>query len=46
MMTIGAFDTSGAMEAIDLGMPISFAFTALRNGSLWSRRLEFDFGVM
>jgi hypothetical protein len=42
----GAFDASGAMEAVSLGMSISLAFAALRNGSLWSWWFKFNFGML
>ena len=45
-MTTDTFDASGAMEVIGSGMPISLAFAALWNGSLWSRWFKFDFGIM
>jgi len=44
-MGAGAFDTSGAMEAVSLGVSVALAFGTLRYGAFRSGRFKGDFGI-
>ena len=45
MMGGGAFDTSGAMKAVSLGVSVALEFGTLRYGAFGSGRFKGDFGI-